>query len=60
MVADTDRNRGIGTRMIEIVRTECQRAGCEWLHVDFEDDLEKFYFQSCGFTPTRAGVIRLA
>jgi len=59
MVADSDRNRGIGTSMIEIVRTECQRAGCEWLHVDFEEDLETFYFQSCGFTPTRAGVIRL-
>jgi len=59
MVAVSHRNRGIGSRMIEIVRTECQRAGCEWLHVDFEEGLETFYLQSCGFTPTRAGVIRL-
>ena len=60
MVAQADRSRGIGTHMIEIVRSECQRAGCEWLHVDFDEDLEKFYFQSCGFTPTSAGLIRLA
>ncbi len=60
MVANTDRSRGIGTQMIEIVRTECQRAGCEWLHVDFDEALGKFYFQSCGFTPTPAGLICLS
>lgn len=59
MVASADRSRGIGTQMIEIVRTECQKAGCEWLHVDFDEGLGKFYFQSCGFTPTTAGLIRL-
>jgi tRNA(Met) C34 N-acetyltransferase TmcA len=59
MVASTDRSRGIGTRLIEIVRSECQRAGCEWLHVDFDENLEKFYFQSCRFIPTSAGLIRL-
>jgi GNAT superfamily N-acetyltransferase len=45
MVAKGDRSRGIGTQMIEIVRSECRRAGCEWLHVDFDEDLGKFYFQ---------------
>jgi GNAT superfamily N-acetyltransferase len=60
MVANADRSRGIGTQLIEIVRAECQRAGCEWLHVDFDEHLEKFYFQSCGFTPTSAGIIRLS
>jgi GNAT superfamily N-acetyltransferase len=60
MVAEADRSRGIGTHMIEIVRKECQREGCEWLHVDFDEDLGKFYFQSCGFTPTTAGLIRLS
>ena len=59
MVANADRNRGIGTQMIEFVRSECHRAGCEWLHVDFDEDLGKFYFQSCGFTPTSAGLLRL-
>ena len=27
----------------------------KWLHVDFEDHLEPFYFDACGFTPTNAG-----
>jgi GNAT superfamily N-acetyltransferase len=59
MVAETDRRRGIGTRMIELVHAECRRAGCAWLHVDFEEELGRFYFQSCGFTPTTAGLLRL-
>ena len=60
MVATADRSRGIGTQMIEIVRSECRRAGCEWLHVDFDEGVGKFYFQSCGFTATSAGLIRLS
>lgn len=60
MVTKKDRNRGIGTKMIEVVRSECRRSGCEWLHVDFDEDLERFYVQSCGFTPTSAGLIRLS
>jgi GNAT superfamily N-acetyltransferase len=59
MVTTEYRNRGIGTQMIEVVRSECRRSGCQWLHVDFDEDLEKFYVQSCGFTPTSAGLIRL-
>jgi hypothetical protein len=34
-------------------------AGCEWLHVDFEEHLRGFYLESCGFTPTGAGLIAL-
>jgi hypothetical protein len=34
-------------------------AGCEWLHVDFEDHLRRFYFEACGFQPTNAGLIAL-
>jgi len=34
-------------------------AGCEWLHVDFDHDLEGFYVEACGFRPTRAGLIKL-
>jgi len=59
MVTGSERNRGIGTEMIAIVRAECQKAGCEWLHVDFDDDLGGFYLRSCGFQPTSAGLIRL-
>jgi len=35
-------------------------SGCEWLHVDFEEHLTPFYFDACGFRPTRAGLIRLS
>ena len=59
MVAKADRNRGIGAQMIEIVRSECQRSGCEWLHVDFDAHLGTFYYEACGFVPTSAGLIRL-
>ncbi len=59
MVPLEQRHRGIGTHMIEVVRAECQKAGCEWLHVDFDEDLESFYIDSCGFQPTSAGLIRL-
>jgi hypothetical protein len=34
-------------------------AGCEWLHVDFDDDLRGFYFDACGFVPTNAGLLSL-
>jgi GNAT superfamily N-acetyltransferase len=53
------RRQGIGTRMIAIAVDEARSAGCEWLHADFDDDLRGFYFDSCGFAPTNAGVIAL-
>ena len=34
-------------------------AGCEWLHVDFEEHLRPFYLDACGFRPTGAGLIPL-
>jgi hypothetical protein len=38
----------------------CARAaGCEWLHVDFEEHLRSFYVDRCGFRPTPAGLIAL-
>jgi hypothetical protein len=45
-----------------VVATAAQgarEAGCEWLHVDFDDDLRPFYYDACGFTPTNAGLLRL-
>jgi GNAT superfamily N-acetyltransferase len=60
MVSRDQRDRGIGTEMMDLVRTECQKAGCEWLHVDFAEGLEAFYLRSCGFSPTPAGLMRLA
>jgi GNAT superfamily N-acetyltransferase len=51
--------RGIGTRLVELAREHADTAGCEWLHVDFADELGQFYFGACGFEPTNAGLIRL-
>jgi GNAT superfamily N-acetyltransferase len=59
LVAARARHRGIGTGLVALAGQEAARAGCEWLHVDFEDDLRSFYFGRCGFTPTTAGLIAL-
>jgi GNAT superfamily N-acetyltransferase len=59
MVGDAARHRGVGTRVVGIARDEARRAGCEWLHVDFGDELRPFYLEACGFTPTAAGLIEL-
>lgn len=50
---------GIGTALIAMAADNARAAGCEWLHVDFEDHLSGFYFQACGFRPTSAGLIAL-
>ena len=59
MVASSARRHGIGTELVAVAVTEARRAGCEWLHVDFEDHLRAFYFDGCGFEPTNAGLIAL-
>ncbi|HUQ40230.1 MAG TPA: GNAT family N-acetyltransferase [Acidimicrobiales bacterium] len=52
-------HEGIATAVVTLAVQEAKAAGCEWLHVDFEDDLEPFYFGACGFRPTKAGLIHL-
>ncbi len=59
MVSTESRHVGIGTKLVEVAREGSKASGCEWLHVDFDDDLRAFYFDVCGFTPTNAGLIRL-
>ena len=59
MVARQARHLGIGKRVVEIAVEEARKAGCEWMHVDFDDDLRPFYFDACGFKPTNAGLIAL-
>ena len=59
MVSAGARGLGIGTNLVKVAREGARAAGCEWLHVDFDDDLGPFYFDACGFTPTNAGLIRL-
>jgi GNAT superfamily N-acetyltransferase len=50
VVAGPLRRHGVGTRLVEVVAREAGAAGCEWLHVDFEDHLGPFYFGCCGFS----------
>jgi GNAT superfamily N-acetyltransferase len=59
LVAPRARRRGIGTGLVARAVDEAREAGCEWIHVDFDDDLATFYFEACGFVPTKAGVIAL-
>ena len=59
MVATDARHQGIGTELVAVAVHEARAAGCEWLHVDFDDHLKAFYIDACGFTPTNAGLIRL-
>jgi predicted N-acetyltransferase YhbS len=50
---------GIGTQLVRLATAEAKRAGCEWLHVDYEDRLAPFYEGACGFRPTAASLIHL-
>jgi GNAT superfamily N-acetyltransferase len=59
MVAVRAQRRGIGRALVGTAVAHARGAGCEWLHVDFEDDLREFYFEACGFEPTNAGLIAL-
>jgi GNAT superfamily N-acetyltransferase len=59
MVARRARHRGIGAASVAVAADGARAAGCEWLHVDFTPELRGFYFGSCGFRPTDAGLIAL-
>ena len=59
MVASDVRHRGVGTEVVKLATHEAKAAGCEWLHVDFDEHLSTFYLDVCGFSPTPAGVIAL-
>jgi N-acetylglutamate synthase-like GNAT family acetyltransferase len=59
MVAYAARHQGVGVGLVTLARDQARQAGCEWLHVDFEDRLTPFYLDACGFTATNAGLIAL-
>jgi hypothetical protein len=45
--------------MVALAADQSRAVGCEWLHADFNEELSSFYFDSCGFVPTPAGLIAL-
>jgi predicted GNAT family acetyltransferase len=59
MVAPWMHRQGTGTRLIALAVQGARRAGCAWLHVDFEEHLRPFYLGGCGFSPSAAGLIAL-
>ena len=59
MVTARARQHGIGTELVRIATSKARARGCDWLHVDFEDQLKPFYLDACGFTPTNGGLIAL-
>jgi GNAT superfamily N-acetyltransferase len=59
MVATEFRRQGVGTGLVVTARHGARDAGCEWLHVDFDEHLRGFYFDACDFIPTSAGLIHL-
>jgi GNAT superfamily N-acetyltransferase len=59
LVVASARRAGIGTRLLAKAACEARVAGCEWLHVDFEDHLRGFYLDACGFREAPAGVLQL-
>jgi predicted N-acetyltransferase YhbS len=52
------RHEGIGVERVRRATDAARGTGCDWLHVDCEPHLETFYAR-CGFSPTRAGLLRL-
>ena len=59
MVSARRRRQGIGARLMSVAAAEARAAGCEWLHVDFDEELRPFYLDACGFEPTPAGLMAL-
>jgi ribosomal protein S18 acetylase RimI-like enzyme len=58
-VASEYQRQGIGAALVGHAARHAKAAGCEWLHVDFDDHLAAFYFGACCFRPTQAGLIHL-
>lgn len=59
LVAGDRRRAGIGHGLLETAVHRCRSAGCEWVHVDFEEELNDFYLGASGFRSTPAGLVAL-
>nr|WP_261568197.1 GNAT family N-acetyltransferase [Frankia gtarii] len=53
-----ERRQRLGICLVRAAADEARARGAEWLHVDYEPQLEPFYVQ-CGFRQTTAGLLRL-
>ena len=53
------RHRGIGVALVHAARDGARAAGCEFLHVGFDERLRSFYVDACGFEPTLGGLMEL-
>lgn len=60
VVASRSRRQGVATALVKVAKEQSAAAGCEWLHVDFDDKHEALYIDACGFVPTAAGLIELS
>jgi GNAT superfamily N-acetyltransferase len=59
MVDPEYRHRGVGVELVHAARDGARNAGCEFLHVGFEEGLKAFYIGACGFEPTLGGLMEL-
>ena len=60
VMVDPGRQRlGIGKAVVDAAIERAKSAGCEWMHVDFDDDVADFYYRTCGFTRTNGGLFSL-
>ena len=60
VMVDADaRHRGVGVALVQAARDGARAAGCEHLHVGFDEHLRSFYIDACGFEPTPGGLMRL-
>ena len=50
--------RGIGRALVREAAEMARARGAEWLHVDYDDELDSFY-RGCGFRPAAAGLLDL-
>jgi GNAT superfamily N-acetyltransferase len=53
-------HRGIGRELVRQAAENASAVGCEWLHVDFEPRLARFYLDACRFRRTDAGLIHVS
>ena len=58
-VAPDEQGRGVGRALVATAAQESRRAGCHWLHADYEPHLVDFYEGACGMRHSEAGLLRL-